>query len=199
MQNRILLALLLGILSLSVQAKPSKTITKVQNGIYYTESGKETLATGVPLISSDGVELSLQAQKPTAKTGEEELRWWLVITFAKAAKEVVIRENSDLLTLNLFDKTKLELRSAHDITGAVASRLIEKTTLVYYYHVIFYAISPAQIEQIINNGVESMQFSYAYDMQSPSMSVFDKSFKKDKVGEALKEMYPAVKAAMDEL
>lgn len=197
--KRILLAILLGILCSSTQAKPTRTIQVVQNGIYYVESDREHIVHGVPLVLSDDISLCLQAQKPTAKTGEEEVIWWLVVNLDKAAREVIIRENSDFLTLNLFDETTLKLHPAFDVVGARSSHLIGNTTLIYYYHTIIYAINTEQIEHIINSGVESMQLSYDLDQQGASKDTSDKSFKKDKIGEVLKSMYPLVKSAIDSL
>lgn len=202
MKNRILLAVLLGCLCLSVQAKPTKSpkSTKptaiVQNGMYYVESNRESVA-GVSTMLSDVVNFSLQASKPTAKTCEEDCAWWLVLYFGKAQREVVVKENSDLLTLNLFDGTNLKLRPSSDINGALNS--VGSANSIYYIHVIFYPVNLTQIEQIINTGVESMQFSYGYDKQSISAEAFNQSFKEDKIGATLKEMYSAVKSTIDEL
>ncbi len=200
MKKRILLTILLGICCISIQAKPTlHTKQSVLDGAYYIESDWVTMVSAVPLISSNGIELGLQAQKPTAKIGEEEIIWRLMIRFDKADKEVVIRETSDFLILTLFDKTDLKLRPAFDVAKPQDSWYNSSLNQIYYYHTVLYTITPEQLDQIINSGVENIQFSYGFDMHSSSVYSFDKSFKKDKMGKTLKGMLPIVKSALDKL
>lgn len=198
--KRILSTILLGILCVSIHAKPTfHTKKSVLNGMYYIDSDLTTIVHAVPLISSSGIELGLQAQKPTAKTGEEEIIWSLMIRFDKPSKPVVVRESSDFLILTLFDKTNLKLRPAFDLEKPQDSWYNSSANEVYYFHTVFYIVTQEQLNQIIKSGVEKIQFAYGLDMQSPSVYSFDKSFKKDKIGETLKGLLPIVTLAIGRL
>lgn len=172
----ILSTILLWTLCLSLQAKtPPLTLRISDNRIYSAES----------IIWTSRIGIGLQATKPTAKTGEEEVIWRLVIRFHQDWP-IGIREDSDFLTLTLFDNTQLKLRPAFNVGQPYA------VLSPGYSYKAFYTVTQEQMEKLINSGVASISLAN-------TLGTYDRSFKKDKIGLALNEMRLVIETAIDEL
>lgn len=122
--------------------------------------------------------------------GIDTIRWELAFTFTQTKERANIKKGANLL-LKLGNDEVIKLRSSTDNIYTFEVTTVSGVTVTNYTVSGLYPISEEDMEKVIRYGVLKLK-------AETSLSPFEKSWKKDKVGSYYGEYYEQVKAALSE-